>query len=169
MKIFLIGFMGSGKTTAGRKLSARLNLQFIDLDSAIEEETGMNIQEIFNLKGEKYFREIESQTLRKLSRVDGFVMATGGGAACFKDNIDFMNKKGITVYLKMNIAELISRLKKGKDQRPLLAGKNEEEMQQFIEYKLKERIPYYEKAQLITGGMNLNTPSLAEKIVKMKQ
>ncbi|MFP3859898.1 MAG: shikimate kinase [Bacteroidales bacterium] len=169
MKIFLIGFMGSGKTTAGRKLSSRLNLQFIDLDNAIEKETGMTVQEIFKLKGEEYFREIESKTLRKLSGEDNFVMATGGGAPCFKDNIDFMNKKGITVYLKMNTAELTSRLKKGKAQRPLLAGKDNKEMQQFIEYKLKQRIPYYEKAQLITGGLNLNISTLAEKIREMEQ
>lgn len=169
MRIFLIGFMGSGKTTAGRKLSPRLNIQFIDLDSEIEKETRMTVREIFKLKGEEYFREIESEILRKLSREDDFVMATGGGTPCFKDNIDFMNQKGITVYLKLNTAELISRLEKAKAKRPLLEGKDDKEMQQFIEYKLKTRTPYYEKARIITRGMNLNIPSLAEKILYMKQ
>ncbi|MFO8236258.1 MAG: shikimate kinase [Bacteroidales bacterium] len=169
MTVFLIGFMGSGKTTVGRKLASKLNMQSVDLDDKIEEETGMTIEQIFNTKGEEYFRDIENKCLKKVIKQKNLILSTGGGTPCYMDNMRFMNQQGVTVYIKMNSYELYSRLIYSKTNRPLLKNKEKAEMKQFIQNKLTERKPYYEKAQLIVKGLNINVGELAEQIKKKMQ
>ena len=144
MRIFLTGFMGSGKTHVGRKLAARLGLPFIDLDSAVEERVGLSIRDFFARDGEPAFRQLESALLRKVSALPMFVLATGGGAPCHDDNMGYMNAQGVTVFLDPEITILARRLAAEREQRPLLHGS--EDLISLIEGKLKDRRDCYEKA-----------------------
>ena len=147
--VYLTGFMGSGKTTVGKKLAAQLNYTFIDLDSYIEQQEGRSISELFNEHGENYFREVEHQCLQTLLKLEKLVIACGGGTPCFYDAMQQMNEHGITVYLQMNVLAIFNRLKQGRMQRPLIAGKSDEALRQYIDEKLKEREPLYLQAQIV--------------------
>lgn len=148
-RIFLIGFMGSGKTTLGRELSALMKLEFIDLDEVMERKEGTTISELFQSKGEEYFRTKESFYLKSFGQTDNVVISTGGGTPCFHDNMQWMNDHGITVYLKLTSEILFQRLKPEINHRPLLAGKSEAEARSFIASKLQERQQFYEQARLV--------------------
>ena len=106
MRIFLIGFMGCGKTTLGKKLAKHLNFNFIDLDRFIENKTVKSINVIFDEKGEQYFRDLEKESLNEIYKMDNLVIATGGGTPCFSDNMQTMLEKGICIYLKMEAEDL---------------------------------------------------------------
>ena len=125
-KVYLIGFMGSGKTTTGLKLASLLGWEFKDLDKNIEENTGMTIPEIFSHHGEAYFREVESRILRSVEPVKNTVISTGGGTPCYSDNMDFMLNTGLTIYLKLNAGQLKSRLSDSNGERPLIKDLSEE-------------------------------------------
>ena len=148
-KFFLVGYMGSGKTTVGKQLAKKLNLQFIDMDLFIETRFHKNISAIFEEKGEVNFREIERKALHEIIDFENVVISTGGGLPCFFDNMDVMNKTGTTIYLKVSIEELANRLKNGKQKRPLIKDKKPEEIKNFIAGHLKEREVFYNKATFI--------------------
>jgi shikimate kinase len=148
MTIFLIGFMGSGKTTVGKKLAAKLAYDFIDLDAAIEKEEGMYIRDIIAERGEPYFREAESKVLKQLDLSDK-VISTGGGTPCFFDSMEWMRAQGTVVYIELDEAALYSRLKTTNlEHRPLLKGLDDEGLKAFIHDKLTEREPFYTQAHL---------------------
>ncbi len=149
MKIFLVGFMGCGKSYVGRPLAAKLGFQFVDVDNIIEHTEGATVAQIFEKQGETYFRQLESDILKGLGKWENIVIATGGGAACFHNNMDWMNEHGVTIYLKASPELLLSRLKNETHQRPLLGGRNDMDLLNFIENKLIERTPFYEKASFI--------------------
>jgi len=150
MRIFLVGFMGSGKSSLGRKLAHRLGFSFIDLDKMIEEKEGRSISEIFENKGENSFREIEHECLKQTLLVEDAVISTGGGTPCFFNNMDLINQNGISVYIKFNSGMLASRLSKDKGKRPLLKhSDNKKDFQDHIEKLLSKREKYYLQSQLI--------------------
>lgn len=161
-KIFLIGYMGSGKSTAGKKLAAKLGFEFIDLDKFIECETGKTIPEIFDEKGEAEFRALEHNALKKLITKECIVVACGGGTPCYYGNMDLMNNNGTTIYLKMSADSLASRLLNAKDKRPLIENKTEEELRSFITEHLEKREDIYHQAQYIVKGKNLNVDELVD-------
>ena len=165
--IYIIGFMGSGKSTAGRKLASLLGWSFIDLDKRIEEHTSKTIPEIFSQKGEDYFRSIEAQLLRDLMTCTNTVISTGGGTPCHGDNMDFMNEHGLTVYLKLTPAELNSRLSQSNGERPLIKDLEKGNLLSFIEEKLAVRKKYYDRSDIIVEGINLNI-SLLFSLVKSR-
>lgn len=160
MKIFLIGFMGCGKSTLGRKLATKLGYDFIDLDHQIEKQIGMSIGAYFAANGEEAFRAFERKTLQELDYPSNCVVATGGGAPCYFDNIEWINNNGVSVYIEMSPAALARRLENGKEKRPLLKDMNQEEMIGFIEKKLEERDPFYLQASLKVSGINLSPDDL---------
>ncbi len=160
MKIFLIGFMGCGKSTFGKKLAVKLGYDFIDLDHVLENEVGSNIGDYFASHGEAAFRALESKVLKEYNYPENCVVATGGGAPCYFDNMDWMNNNGTTLYIEMTPIALAKRLEKGKEKRPLLKDMNEEQLIGFIESKLAERNPFYKRAALNIEGINL-TPDKA--------
>ena len=135
--------MGSGKSTLGKRLSAALGCDFFDLDGIIEKEEGLAIPEIFAQKGESYFRKIEARQLRDTQLLSRAVIATGGGTPCFSQNMEWMNGEGVTLFLDVPAAVILNRLKEEKTQRPLLAGKSDEELEPYINKLLLERIPFY--------------------------
>lgn len=155
-KIVLIGFMGSGKTTLGKKLASKLNISFVDLDEAIAEQEKMSISQLFETKGEDYFRKIEHQKLKEiLSKNNKIVLSTGGGTPCFYENMQLINHYGISFYLKYTPAFLHSRLINAKAKRPLIQQLTSEELLGFIEQKLVERQPFYEQSNYILEEINL--------------
>jgi len=162
--IFLIGFMGSGKTFLGKQLAELMKYDFIDLDEVIEKNEGASISEIFSAKGEEYFREKESASLKSLTETRNTIIATGGGTPCFHDNMSWMNEHGITVYLNHSPEILFQRLKPEADYRPLLSGKSDEELLLFIQAKLQERNPFYSQSHLVVNMNEISADALQEKI-----
>lgn len=146
MRIYLIGYMGCGKSTLGRRLSEHLGLQFVDMDHYIEKRNCKTIPQIFEEEGEAGFRKKERKALEELAEFTDIVIATGGGAPCFFDNIDLMNKTGKTIYLNINPKILADRLMKSKTERPLIKGKSREELVAFIDETLKKRNEFYSQA-----------------------
>jgi len=149
MKLFLIGYMGSGKSSLGKGLAAQLGIPFFDLDELIEMKAGYSIAEIFEKEGEGHFRKLESTTLKSLAEASKCIIATGGGTPCFFDNIDWMNENGMTLYLKCSPTRIVQRLKNGLTHRPILKDKSEKELLLFIEQHLIDRSPNYERAQIV--------------------
>lgn len=139
--------MGAGKTTLGRALADKLGITFIDLDNYIEQRFRKSISQIFSEKGEEGFRDIERRMLHEVAEFEDVIISTGGGTPCFFDNIDFMNEKGITVYLQVPVERLHTRLSIARRQRPLIKEKNDEELRAFIIEQLDKRAPFYSKAQ----------------------
>ena len=153
--IYLIGYMGSGKTTVGKALAKKLGYTFIDMDDAIIEQTGKSISELFELHGEQGFREIEKQYLHSTFDFKKTIISTGGGAPCFFDNMEQINAHGTCFYIKMSVGGLFNRLTNAKDERPLLKNLNDEELKAFIELNLSKREPFYSKATHTIKGENL--------------
>ena len=148
MKIFLLGFMGAGKSYWGKQLAEHLSLPFYDLDDVIVEAEEMSISDIFATKGEDYFRARESFWLRELSDADNFLISCGGGVPCFQDNMDVMNERGVTIWLNPSLPLIVERLKRKKSKRPLIADLPDDEIMGFVEKKLAERQPFYQQAQI---------------------
>ena len=150
MRIFLIGFMGSGKTHWGSRIAKNLQIPFYDLDAVIVHEDGMSVSEIFATKGEEYFRYKEKQTLEELvGQQENFVLSAGGGTPCFFNNIKFMKRHGKVVWLNTSLEVLNKRLLKEKMSRPLLREISEAGLRAYIIRKLSERKMYYEQADLM--------------------
>ncbi len=147
MKIFLIGFMGSGKTHWGRIWADHHGMAFTDLDALIEQAQHQTISAIFEEKGEAHFRELEAAALRSLTDTAG-IIACGGGAACFHNNMPWMNEHGICVYLSASPQQLLDQVMGEREQRPLIKKLNKAELLFFIEQKLKEREPFYKQAEI---------------------
>jgi shikimate kinase len=156
--IYLIGFMGSGKSHVGKKLAEALYCPFVDLDSMIEAAYGDSINAIFSEKGEKYFRLLERRVLHDTAFGPIRVVATGGGAPCFFDNMRWINQHGMAIYLDADISVLVERLWRGRAKRPLLQGLSIDQMPSFIAQKIAQRKKYYQQAavhyRIITDKQN---------------
>ncbi len=164
---FLIGFMGSGKSYFGNKLSKKLNYTFVDLDTYIETESMMFISDIFARFGEPEFRRIEAECLRKVSEnQDNIIISCGGGTPFYNSNWEWMQEKGYTIYLKQNIEVLFQRLKKQKNKRPLIKDLDDAQLLDFIKSKLSERETLYSKATVILEDISVS--NLFETISKLK-
>lgn len=166
MRIFLTGYMGSGKSTIGRKVAALLGINFIDLDKYIEERNFKSVPKIFEQEGEAAFRLKERQALQEVAQFEEVVVGTGGGAPCFFDNMNLMNNAGITIYLAPDNETLAFRLLKSKTERPLIAGKSPEELQIFIQQALEKRAPFYEQSKIVIRGKNDVQPEEVLRLIK---
>lgn len=144
--IFLIGYMGCGKSTLGRALSRATGLEFIDLDHYIENRYHATVSQIFADKGEEGFRRLEQAMLHEVSEFNDVIVACGGGTPCFFDNIDHMNSHGTTVWLIAPLGRLFERLQRNRSKRPILADKTDEELMDFIVTALEARKPFYSRA-----------------------
>lgn len=167
MKIFLIGFMGSGKTHWGNLLSAKLHLPFRDLDSVIVEREKKTVSEIFSDKGEEYFRYMEKEVLEEIVREhESFILSCGGGTPCFFNNIEFMKKSGKVIWLNTSIDVLKERLVKEKMSRPLIRDIDDDELKRYISRKLSERKLYYEQADLMVNEECVSLDQLIHLLFK---
>jgi shikimate kinase len=164
MKIFLIGFMGSGKTHWGKLWAERRRMEFFDLDAMIEAKEKKTIDAIFNENGETYFRGAEIAALKTFADKDNCIIACGGGTPCFHNNMQWMKSNGTTVYLQATPVEIMERVKDEKHKRPLLKKLDNDEILLFIAQKIKEREPFYLQAQIILPVKELNIDSF-KKII----
>ncbi|MCC8143530.1 MAG: shikimate kinase [Tannerellaceae bacterium] len=164
-RIFLIGYMGAGKTTVGKELAGRLELTFIDLDCYIEKRYHKTVGQLFADKGEAAFREIEWNMLREIGTFENVLVSTGGGVPCFFDNMEFMCKAGTTVYLKVSVEELANRLEVCKGTRPVLKGRSGDKLKQFIADSLEKRTGFYSQAEIIFDAEQMLTETDVSNIV----
>ena len=165
MKIYLIGFMGSGKTHWGRLLSQKLSFPFFDLDSQVEEQAGKSIAEIFAAEGEEQFRLVEKDALHSITEShESFVMACGGGSPCYFNNIEYMHQTGTTVWINTPLEVLFERLVKEKDKRPLIKDLSDDQLENFIRKKFADRKIYYEQADVKMDEDPVEIEKLIEKI-----
>lgn len=165
MKIFLIGFMGAGKTHWGRLLSEKLGIRFFDLDEQVTEHAGKSIPEIFATEGEEQFRLLEKEVLYIITEShESFVMACGGGSPCYFNNIEYMNQSGTTVWINTPLDTLFDRLVKEKDKRPLIKELSVEQLRGFISKKFADRKIYYEQANVTVDKEPVQLDRLIEKI-----
>lgn len=167
--VFLIGYMGAGKTTLGRLLAGTLHLSFIDLDLFLERRFHKTVRELFAERGEDGFRELERRMLLEVGEFNDVVIATGGGTPCFFDNMSYMKERGVCVYLKTSVSVLFSRLRKAAAARPLLQGKDDDELKRFIVENLERRSSFYEQASLVFNADRLEDSSqIRESLDRLK-
>lgn len=163
-RIFLIGYMGAGKTTVGKELSNQIGLSFIDLDCYIEGRYHKTVSALFAERGEEEFRQIEHRMLHEVAMFEDVIISTGGGTPCFFDNLSFMNQCGQTVYLQVSVDELVKRLELCKHTRPILKGKSGSELKQFVTESLTTREPFYQQASLVFKAEQMLTDADAKAI-----
>ena len=165
-RVFLVGYMGAGKTTVGKELAKLAGLSFIDLDYYIEGSYHKAVSQIFAERGEEAFREIERNMLHEVAEFEDVLISTGGGAPCFFDNMEYMNRVGTTVFLDVDPKVLFSRLRVAKQQRPILQGKKDDELLEFIVQALEKRAPFYRQANYIYCADKLEDRSQIETSVQ---
>lgn len=176
-RIFIVGYMGVGKTTVGKRLAKALKLNFIDLDAHIQSKYRKTIAELFAEKGENAFRELERNALLEVTSFEDVIVSTGGGTPCFSDNMDIMNAAGTTIYIQAEPDELASRLRASKNVRPLISDKSPEELLPFIAQHLAQRECYYKKAQIVyctnhlvtKHDVHLTVEGIQEEILKNRK
>ena len=158
--------MGSGKTLVSRELSILNNFKIFDLDTEISKQNNRSITEIFKEKGEIFFRKTEKEVLEKiLSSEKNIILSLGGGTPCYYNNIDRINEKTISVFLKTNVKTLAQRLSSEKDKRPLIQNISNEDLPEFIAKHLFERNPFYNQAKITINTDNLSAREIAEEIL----
>ena len=167
MKLFLIGYMGCGKSTLGKRLAKRANFEFVDMDSLIEQREGAPVADIFHYAGEEYFRKTERAIIEELGDAEGdYVISTGGGVPVWRDNMERMNVIGSTVYLRRTAQQIASRLSPhGRQKRPKLRGLNDEELVEFMTKNMAEREPFYSKATHIIECSSYSDEEIIEIIL----
>jgi shikimate kinase len=165
-KIFLIGMMGAGKSYWTKKISKWIKSAGYDLDDLIEMNEEKTIAEIFNEEGEAHFRKVETKILKWFKEKKKYVLATGGGTPCFSENMDFMKKEGIVIWLDESADVLVKRLSEGKAHRPLIAHLSDSELNSFIEQKLVERYPFYKQATYRLQSDQINETNIKKLIQK---
>ncbi len=161
MRIYLIGFMGSGKTHWGKLLSQRRRMPFYDLDEEIVKTENKSVQQIFHDKGEEYFRVKERELLKAIT-VDhpSVILSCGGGTPCFFNNIDYMKNHGTIIWLNTSVDVLVQRLLKEKSHRPVIKNVSDTELKSFIVKKLQDRRLYYEQADVMLHEESITLDSL---------
>ena len=174
MRIYLIGYMGCGKSTVGRKISRFANLQFVDTDSMVEQREGATVADIITYQGEEYFRAVERAVLEDTAQVESAVISTGGGLPVWGDNMEQMRGLGVTVYLRRSPKNIISRLSPyGRQKRPKIRGMNDEQLLEFMTAHMAEREPIYSQADVVLDcdkmADNEVIDTILQKIINLKR
>lgn len=164
MRIYLVGYMGAGKSTTSKRLAQKLGWEAYDTDRLFEERFKISINDFFHKYDAELYRRLETQILHETLSLDHAVIATGGGTPCFNGNMEWMNQNGFTVFLKISPESAIVRLSQSKVKRPLIYDRPAEELEGFIRANYAERLPFYEQAQLVFKGENCDVDALATLI-----
>jgi shikimate kinase len=163
---FLVGLMGCGKTFLGQQLALQNNIDFIDLDQSIEALLGMSVSDVFATKGDHFFRQTETAILQQITPQNKTsIIATGGGTACYHNNMAWMNSNGITIWLNDSIENIVERIKQDKQQRPLLKTIANEGLHKFFTHQLQERIPFYCQSKFCLSAQEITLTNL-QKIIQ---
>lgn len=164
MKVFIVGYMYSGKTTLGKKLAKKLGKDFFDIDQYFEQKYKISVQDFFEKYDEGAFRKLEKDILAEIIQKDDFVLSTGGGTPCFYGNMDLINKSGISVYLKMAPVSIAHRALNSRKPRPLFKNLSDSEIPAFIRRHLAEREYFYKTAHIQFKGENARVEELISRI-----
>lgn len=156
--------MGAGKTTAARRLAQRMGWEVVDTDALFEEKYKISVNDFFNKYDEPLYRKLESEVLKATESLDHVVVSTGGGTACFFDNMDWMNQHGLTVFLRISPQVAVDRVIHSRHKRPLVEGKSEEELTEFVNQHYASRLPFYEQARITAKSEDFDIESLMEAI-----
>ncbi len=167
-KIFLVGYMGCGKSTLAKRVSRRLGWRMVDTDHEIELLEGASVTDIFHYEGEEHFRRMERRMIeREIAGKEPVVVSTGGGLPAWQDNMALMNCAGLTVYIRRSAEQIASRLSPyGRQKRPKLRGLSDEELVAFMTENMNERAPWYEQAQLILDAGAYSDEELVQQILQ---
>lgn len=167
-RVFLVGFMGVGKTSLGKKLANKLHYEFIDTDMLIEKKMGISVNEVFQLHGETHFRKLEKELLDELGDKKNVVVSTGGGLPCFNHLMDVLLHSGLVIWLDVPEHIILSRVQNAKEERPLLKNKTDKELIQYINEKLTERSEVYSRAHIRFENMSVNAEKIAQLLHQIK-
>ena len=167
-RIYIVGYMGAGKTTAARRLATRLGWAVADTDDLFEEKYRISVDDFFHKYDEALYRKLESQVLKETESLENVVVSTGGGTACYFDNMDWMNQHGLTVFLRISEKAVIDRLIHAKRKRPLSTGKSEAELTAFVQQHYTSRLPFYEKAKITVKSEGLDLDNLVQLVENEK-
>lgn len=164
-RIYLIGFMGVGKSTIGKKLAYKLNFNFVDIDELFENKYKVSIHTFFEKYGEKLFRELENKLLHDTFIYDNTVISTGGGTPCYFNAINDINNHGTSIYLKMSAEALVNRLENAIRPRPLIKSRSRDEIKNDVENLLTKREQFYNKANIIYDAVS---PDIDKLLIKLE-
>nr|NQU89469.1 AAA family ATPase [Bacteroidota bacterium] len=162
MRIYLVGYMGAGKSTIGKSLARIINFSNIDLDVVFETTYKISIMDFFKKYDESAFRSIEHQLLKNTFDLENHIISTGGGTPCFYNNMELINRNGISVYVKMHPKSLYTRLSNSRRERPITAELDDEKLMERINSDLIVREQFYNTAQFQIKGEDINLQSFAE-------
>ncbi len=163
-RIYIVGYMVAGKTTAARHLASHLGWEVVDTDALFEEKYKISVCDFFNKYDEPLYRKLESEVLKSTENLDNVVISTGGGTACYFDNMEWMNQHGLTVFLRISQTAVVDRLLHAKRKRPLAEGKTESELTEFVNRHYTARLPFYEQAKITVKAENLDLENLIKQI-----
>ena len=159
-RIYLVGYMGAGKTTTARRLANKLGWQVVDTDALFEEKYKISVNDFFNKYDEPLYRKLESAVLKETETIENVVVSTGGGSDCYFDYMDWMNSHGLTVFMRISPEAAVDRVIHSRHKRPLVEGKSEEELTEFVKQHYASRIPFYEQAKITVKSENLDLEAL---------
>ena len=163
-KIYIVGYMGAGKTTAARHLASHLGWEVVDTDALFEEKYKISVCDFFNKYDEPLYRKLESEVLKSTESLENVVVSTGGGTACYFDNMEWMNQHGLTVFLRISPKAAVDRVIHSRHKRPLVEGKSEEELIEFVNSHYASRLPFYELAQITVKSEDFDLEALLQKL-----
>ena len=167
-RIYLVGYMGAGKTTAAKRLASRLGWEVADTDALFEEKYRISVDDFFQKYDEPLYRKLESEILKSTEKLEHTVISTGGGTACYFDNMDWMNQHGLTVFLRISPKAAVDRVIHSRHKRPLARGKTEAELTDFVEQHYASRLPFYEQANITVKSEGLEIENLLQLIENEK-
>ena len=163
-RIYIVGYMGAGKTTAARRLAQCLGWEVVDTDALFEEKYKISVNDFFNKYDEPLYRKLESEVLKSTESLENVVVSTGGGTACYFDNMEWMNQHGLTVFLRISPKAAVDRVIHSRHKRPLVEGKSEEELIEFVNSHYASRLPFYELAQITVKSEDFDLEALLQKL-----
>lgn len=163
-RIYIVGYMGAGKTTAAKRIANRLGWEVVDTDAMFEEKYRISVCDFFHKYDEQLFRKLESEVLKTTENMEYTVVSTGGGLACYFDNMEWMNRHGLTVFMRISPEAAADRILHSKRKRPLTENKTEEELAEYIRHHYAERLPFYEQARITVKSEDLDLEELIKQI-----
>ena len=167
MRLYLIGYMGTGKSTLGRKIAKRTELPFLDTDKMVEEAEGAVVADIITFAGEEYFRKAERKALEQTAEMENVIVSTGGGLPIWGDNMEWIEEHGVSIYLKRAPEQILSRLSPhGRQKRPKFRGLNDEELLAFMHSHLAEREPVYARASVVIDCSQVSDDEIEERLAE---
>lgn len=168
MRLFIIGYAGSGKSTIARRLTHDTGIRSVDTDKLVEQRVGASIADIFLYEGEEYFREAERSAIESIAAEGDVIVATGGGLPTWRDNMEWMNDEGVTIYLRRTAEQILKRLSDyGRQKRPMFRGKSDEELLEFMTQQMADRERYYAKAQYIIDCSVMSDDDIVNYITQL--